>query len=111
MSKHEAVRAELESQIARLLKRVGNIEGDLRRLHDPDSKERAVELENDEVLKGLDEMTLAEVRRMRAALRRIADGTYGTCSKCGRAIGDERLAAIPSVLTCLTCSAEQPAGA
>lgn len=104
MSKHEAARARLNNQLARLLERVGKIEGDLRRAPDRDWQEQAIELENDEVLKGLDEMTLGEVRRIRAALGRIEDGTYGACSTCGRPISEERLAAIPSTLTCLACS-------
>ena len=104
MATHDAARAQLEHQLARLLERVGKIEGDLRQIHDRDWAEQAIELENDEVLKGLDELTLGEVRRIRAALGRIANGTYGVCSTCGRAIGAERLTAIPSALTCLTCS-------
>ena len=111
MSKHEAVRGQLEQQLARLLERVGKIEGDLRRVHDRDWQEQAIELENDEVLAGLDEMTLGEVRRLRAALRRIANGTYGVCATCGRVISEERLAAIPGALTCLTCSTERPGNA
>ena len=106
MVKHEVVRVRLTSQLDRLLERAGRIESDLRRVPDRDWQEQATELENDEVLKGLDEMTLGEVHRIRAALRRIANGTYGSCSTCGRAIGEARLAAMPSATTCLTCSAE-----
>jgi RNA polymerase-binding transcription factor DksA len=111
MPQHEAARAKLENQLARLLTRVGKIEGDLRRTPDRDWQEQAINLENDEVLTGLDEMTLGEVRRIRAALGRIASGTYGTCSNCGQAISDERLAAIPSTVTCVTCSTAQPGNA
>ena len=107
MSKHEAARTQLEQQLARLLERVGQIEGYLRQTHDRDWQERAIELENDEVLKGLDDMTLGEVSRIRGALGRIANGTYGACSTCGRTISPERLAAIPSALTCLVCSSER----
>ena len=107
MSKHEVARVQLENQLVRLLERVGKIEGDLRRAHDRDWQEQAIELENDEVLKGLDEMTLSEVRRIRAALGRIANGTYGACSTCGEAISEERLVAVPSALTCLNCSTER----
>ncbi len=106
MSQHEAARVRLKNQLARLLERVGKIEGDLRQAHDRDWAEQAIELENDEVLKGLDDITLGEVRRIRGALGRIANGTYGTCLTCGRAISAERLAAMPSALTCLTCSTE-----
>jgi len=111
MTKHEAARALLEKQLARLLERVGKLDADLRRTHDRDWQEQAIELENDEVLKGLDEMTLAEVRRIRAAFGRMANGTYGVCSTCGREISEARLAAIPSALTCVTCSTDTPGNA
>jgi RNA polymerase-binding transcription factor DksA len=35
-----------------------------------------------------------------AALARIEDGTYGTCSVCGKAIETERLDADPAANTC-----------
>lgn len=104
MPKHQAARLQLEQQLARLLTRAGKIERDLRQTHDRDSQEQAIERENDPVLEGLDGMTLDEVRRIRTALRRIAEGTYGTCGQCGQAIAPERLAAMPSAITCLACS-------
>lgn len=39
MSKHEATRVRLTDQLARLLERVGKIEGDLRQAHDRDWQE------------------------------------------------------------------------
>jgi DnaK suppressor protein len=39
----------------------------------------------------------------RDAVRRIAEGTYGECTTCGRPIGEERLAALPGVETCVLC--------
>ena len=104
MSKHEAARAQLEKQLGTLLQRVGKIEGDLRQAKSPDWPEQAIEIENDEVLKGLDEISRAEVGRIRSALGRIASGTYGACANCGQAISAERLQAIPSTVICLTCS-------
>ncbi len=74
MLERDALRKQLEDRLARLLHRVGRIEGDLRQTHDPDWKERATELENDEVLEGLDEMTLREIRQIRTALTRIESG-------------------------------------
>lgn len=35
------------------------------------------------------------------ALRRLDDGEYGRCEVCGRAIGDERLDAMPTATLCL----------
>jgi RNA polymerase-binding transcription factor DksA len=109
MAEYDAVRARLEEELGRLLRRVGAIRGDLRQSHDRDWQERATELENDEVLEGLDEMTLAEVTRIRAALGRIANGTYGVCAACGHPIGAGRLAVVPSAVTCVTCASEAQA--
>ena len=99
-----AVQAQLQQRLDQLLRRVGTIEGDLRSPHDRDSQERATEQENDEVLEGLDEMTLVEVRQIREALRRIESGSYGSCSVCGGPIGAGRLAAVPSAVTCVDCA-------
>jgi RNA polymerase-binding protein DksA len=35
------------------------------------------------------------------ALKRIADGTYGTCAVCGKDIGQERLEAYPWASLCI----------
>jgi len=104
VSTRDAVRTQLEGRLANLLRRIGKIEGDLKQAHDRDSEERATELENDEVLEGLDEMTLEEIRQIRTALKHIESGSYGTCSTCGRPIGAERLAAVPTAITCVACT-------
>jgi DnaK suppressor protein len=46
---------------------------------------------------------LAEVD---AALARVDAGTYGVCERCGRAIGEPRLEALPAARTCIACAAE-----
>ena len=38
-----------------------------------------------------------------AALKRIEDGTYGTCTSCAREIAHERLEAYPWALLCIDC--------
>jgi DnaK suppressor protein len=37
------------------------------------------------------------------ALRRLADGSYGRCAKCGAAIPVERLEALPHAQFCMPC--------
>lgn len=37
------------------------------------------------------------------ALGRIDAGTFGTCSRCGAAIAEERLDAMPSATKCIEC--------
>lgn len=98
------LRAELERRLDVLLKRVDRIAGDLRKPGDPDWQERATELENDDVLEGLDDASRAEATAIRAALRRIDAGTYGRCARCGHEIGAARLAALPSATTCVACA-------
>ena len=46
---------------------------------------------------------LEELRAIEAALLRIADGTYGTCAVCERAIDVRRLEAAPHAERCLDC--------
>lgn len=46
---------------------------------------------------------LGELRELGAALKRIADGSYGTCVDCGADIGLERLRAQPGAARCVEC--------
>ena len=43
------------------------------------------------------------LRQVKAALRRIHDGGFGTCIDCDSAIGPKRLAAVPWAARCLRC--------
>ena len=45
----------------------------------------------------------AELGRLKVALRRIADGSYGVCDACGQAIGGQRLKALPEARFCKSC--------
>lgn len=38
------------------------------------------------------------------AIGRFLDGSYGVCERCGQAIAQERLAALPAVETCIGCA-------
>jgi RNA polymerase-binding transcription factor DksA len=43
----------------------------------------------------------AEIGDLDAALRKVEEGTYGTCEVCGREIGPERLEARPGTRVCI----------
>ena len=43
------------------------------------------------------------LRKLDFALERLDDGTYGTCTACGKTIPRERLRAKPSVSLCISC--------
>lgn len=57
----------------------------------------------------VDEVTHAHAReelaQVAAALRRMADGTYGLCQDCGEAIDERRLRALPATPFCTPCQA------
>lgn len=58
------------------------------------------EQQRDLALRERSERTLVEVE---AALGRLDDGTYGTCTSCHREIPAERLLAIPWAAHCIDC--------
>jgi RNA polymerase-binding protein DksA len=71
---------------------------------DPDSAERAIELQNIDVLFEIDRETRQELRLINHAIERIDAGKYGICSACGGEIGSPRLHAIPYIDTCISCA-------
>ena len=49
------------------------------------------------------ERLVERIEKLTAALKRVEEGTYGTCTECGKPIGPARLKALPEVSTCVTC--------
>lgn len=45
-----------------------------------------------------------ELERIKAALARIDDGSYGECLACGEDIPEKRLRFDPSIATCVGCA-------
>jgi DnaK suppressor protein len=43
------------------------------------------------------------LREVKAALRRLGDGSFGACVQCAEAISPKRLAAVPWALRCIQC--------
>jgi DnaK suppressor protein len=43
------------------------------------------------------------LRDVEHAIRKLDDGSYGRCERCGNPIGDERLDAIPWAPLCIDC--------
>ena len=44
----------------------------------------------------------AELDDVERALKRLDEGSYGSCQACGQAIGDDRLVAVPAARFCLS---------
>ncbi len=49
------------------------------------------------------------ISKIREALQRIEDGTFGVCESCGDDIGDERLTARPMTTLCIDCKRREEA--
>jgi len=91
-----------------LRNRFAAIERDMRREADPlcpDWAEQSARRANDEVLASMRLKSVAELREVQAALRRVHDGTYGICRVCGEPIADGRLYSLPQTDCCGDCAA------
>jgi RNA polymerase-binding transcription factor DksA len=65
----------------------------------------AIERESDEVLERLGQSGQGEIVRIRAALKRLREGKYGICARCGDDISEARLDVLPDAPLCKTCAA------
>ena len=104
MTDHAALQEKLQEQLAQLLERANVIEDDLRHPLDADWSEQAVDLADDEALIGVDDVLRREIADTRLALRRIGNGTYGSCASCGEPISPQRLEALPTATRCINCA-------
>ncbi len=80
------------------------IRKDVRSGLNSDSKERAVQLENSEVLNALSDDAHEQIEAIRHALSRLESGQYGLCEDCGESILDGRLRAYPQTVYCTPCA-------
>ncbi|MFO0978663.1 MAG: TraR/DksA C4-type zinc finger protein [Planctomycetaceae bacterium] len=99
-----ATRMLLEGQLTELMARATGIEDVLSDRGDSDWEENAVEMETDEAMAAVGDVTKKEIQEIRLALSRLSNGTYGLCVSCGKPISPERLAELPSTSTCTRCA-------
>ena len=93
-----AVRDRLLRQRKELIVRAGRVEGDLRHSSDPlvaDAPDQAAQIQNDDVLRKIDDAAATEIAAIDMALERIKHGRYGVCSVCHAPIDPQRLSAVP----------------
>ena len=102
---------DIDKQKSKLLRRRAALVGDIAEIeHELDApmprdwEDRSSERQGDEVLEALGQADLAELKRIDAALERIADETYGMCVACGKPISDARLAVLPEAALCRFCA-------
>jgi len=104
MATNEVLRVQLETKKAELMSRLDRITANLRRGYEADSKERAKQLEDSEVVDALGNEARDEISKITAALQRIETGEFGTCAECGATINPNRLAAYPYAEECIECA-------
>jgi len=101
---NEALRAELEQKKLELNQRLERISANLRRGYEADSKERAKQLEDNEVVDALGNEARVEIAKIAAALKRMDSGEFGTCTECGMPIEAGRIKAYPYADECIECA-------
>jgi len=94
----------LEARLQELDEKLHKIEDTLEEPHTKDLEDFAQETEETEVMESLGNAGLKEIEMINAALKRIKDGTYGECQKCGDDILSERLAIVPFTPLCRNCA-------
>jgi DnaK suppressor protein len=106
-------RAELESQLAGL---VGHGAQVVHALSDaggeevPDPSDRATMEEGRNWSLRLSDRDRRLISKIEGALARLEDGTFGTCSTCGKPISPARLRARPVTDLCIDCKTEAERG-
>jgi len=115
MSRQLKAKQELERRRAAVLQATRRAEAELDGLR---TAERGQEFEEEAQaeqgaadLDRLNEAERLELRRIEAALQRLADGRWGECAECGRAIESRRLEALPWAIRCAGCAEARERGA
>lgn len=100
-------RQRLLARGAELRDRLDRVRRDLKREREPlprDSADAAIAVENDEVLQALEKSAQGELGHIELALRRLDEGTFALCEKCGAGIDADRLKSIPYASLCRDCA-------
>jgi DnaK suppressor protein len=72
-----------------------------------DTATETYDRELDHTLEENSEHVLEEIK---AALKRIEEGTYGICTNCGKQIAEARLEALPWATLCIDCARDRERG-
>ncbi len=65
--------------------------------------------QEEEIFRLLSEREIRELQEIQDALRRMQEGTYGVCRRCGEEIEPERLDILPTTDLCNRCAREAEA--
>ena len=98
------LKQQLEKQVESLEERVEHteeFESTELSNYDNHPADNATDLYDQECGIALTQFKEEELQEAKAALAAIEEGTYGTCTVCGKDIPFERLEALPTALTCI----------
>lgn len=104
-ARQETLRAEVQAVKAERTPAPTLVRGDL-----GDEGEVGEQRTRDAVRSAEELRDTAELREIDAALRRIEDGSYGTCTDCGIEIPRERLHVRPTAQRCIDCQTRHERG-
>ena len=100
----EKAKASLEEKLATLETRLAGVTKDITKTLSSDFAEQATERENDDVLEEIAKESKVSIAKVKSALQRLEDDTYGYCVSCGNEIQEGRLQAIPEATHCVKCA-------
>ncbi len=104
MTEFETLTKTLNDRLAELTSRVRRIDENLSQPLPADFEEQAVDLEDHEAMEAVENAGMLEIQQIRRALARIAEGSYGSCTRCGEIIAPKRLEALPTATLCIACA-------
>jgi len=90
----------IEKRIEKTQQHIRHVDGPV----EQDFEEQIVTRKNDDVIYNLDNLARTELMQINSALRRLDQGVYGVCTRCGEIIEPERLKALPYTDNCRDCA-------
>jgi RNA polymerase-binding protein DksA len=93
----------LEQERKRIRLKLTHLYETLRSTIDPDIEDAASELEEQEHVRALVRELEEQLNSLDLALKKVEQGTYGVCERCGQPIDPARLEAVPETTLCLPC--------
>ena len=95
----------LDTLLSEAAKTVNNLTGD--EVVFPDPTDRASVESDRNFLLRIRDRERKLILKIREALERIEQGTYGICEECGEEISEQRLQARPVTTLCIDCKTSQ----
>lgn len=107
--KKEYFRAVLQDEMRTLLEEAGKTVSEMTadNTNFPDPNDRATQESDRSFELRIRDRERKLINKIREALERIDEGTFGTCELCGDQIGEARLKARPVTTLCIDCKIEQ----